>query len=167
MSSWKPYLFVVVVVNPSYCLTSGAVVIKGVNKYFFGNSLARLMRHDFVICFYWKHLIISCLCWNCTVSFISEESLMLSLRWKYLGFWIPNNGKKMFYVSNKREAKVTDAIFIVIFENVTQVYWYRIFYRELVAEIRFRFSFILADAMKEMFLLCIIVANIWLTCRTG
>lgn len=73
----------------------------------------------------------------------------------------------MFYVLNKREAKVTDAIFIVIFENVTQVYWYHIFYRELVAEIKFRFSFILADAMKEMFLLCIIVANIWLTCRTG
>lgn len=47
-----------------------------------------------------------------------------------------NNGEKNVYVLNKREGKVTDAIFVVIF--VTQVYWYRIFYRELVAEIKFK-----------------------------
>lgn len=48
--------FLVVVINPSYLLTSGAGVIKGVNKYFFCNSLARLVRHDFVIFFFIENI---------------------------------------------------------------------------------------------------------------
>lgn len=130
------------------------------------------MRYDFVICFHWKHLIISCTCWNCRAPISEVLFLILCFRWKYLDFWIPervcspNIGKKMFYVLNKCEAKVTDALFIAIFENVPQVYWYHIFYRELVAEIEFKLSLVLADAVKEMFLLCIMAANFWLTHRT-
>lgn len=73
----------------------------------------------------------------------------------------------MFYVLNNREAKVTDAIFLVILENVTQIYLILYLLQRAGCRIKFRICYILADAVKEMFLLCIIAANFWLTHRTG
>lgn len=73
----------------------------------------------------------------------------------------------MFHVLNSREAKVTDAIFRVIPEKVTQIYWMLYFLQRAGCRNQVRICYILADAVKEMFLLCIIAANFWLTHRTG